>query len=117
LALADPQTVTVNSVAKTLALIVKEGRKSTYLTSDGLFELTVSHQPSKDRVRSQMQIVQKAIVADPLTAVNDYDFLKFYCVFDHPNAGFTLAQSQQLIAAFQVWLDSTMVGKIVGQES
>lgn len=117
MALADPQTITVNSVAKTLALIVKEGRKSTYMSSDQLFELTVSHQPTKDRCRSQAQIVQRAVVADPLTSVNDYDFVKFYCVLDHPNAGFTLAQRQQLIAGFQAWLDSTMVGKIVGQES
>lgn len=117
MALADPQTVTVNSVAKSLALIIRDGQKAVYMTSDGLFKLTVSHQASKDRVRSQVQIEQKAIVADPLTAVNDYDFLKFYCVFDRPNSGFSLAQEQQLIAGFQAWLDSTMVGKIVGQEA
>lgn len=117
MALADPQVVTVNSVAQSMPLITREGRKSVYMTADGLFELSISHQPTKDRTRSQVQIVQKAIVADPLTAVNDYDFLKFYCVLDHPNSGFTLAQQQQLITGFKTWLDSTMVGKIVGQES
>jgi hypothetical protein len=63
------------------------------------------------------RVDQKAVVADPLTAVNDYETLSFYVVVDRPLAGFTSTQTEQLIAGFKTWLDSTAIGKLFGQES
>jgi hypothetical protein len=63
------------------------------------------------------RIDQKAIVPDPLTAVNDYETLSFYTVIDRPLAGFSSTQVDQLIAGFKTWLDSTTIGKLFGQES
>lgn len=115
---SDPQTITVNAVAQQMPRVETNGKKTTYQKSDGSFTLTISHQPaSGDRIRSMARIDQKAIVPDPLTAVNDYETLSFYVVIDRPFAGFTQTQTDQLITGFKTWLDSTAVGKLFGQES
>lgn len=113
----DPQVITVNAVAKSMAKFMSEGTKSFYQTSDELFKLTISHIKSGDRVRSMVRVDQQAVVADPLTSVNDYDTLSFYCVIDRPVYGFTQAQIEQLVAGFKTWLDNTALGKLTGMES
>jgi hypothetical protein len=116
--LTDPQVVTVNAIAKSMARILIDGKgKTTYQNSDGTFKLTVSHQHSGKRIRSMARLDQKAIVTDPLTAANDYDTLTFYYVIDRPEYGFSLAQTQQQVAGFNAWLDATMVGKLYGEEA
>jgi hypothetical protein len=114
---SDPQTVTVNAVAQAMPRVETSGRKTIYQKSDQSFTLTLSHTPSRDRVRSMARVDQKAVVADPLTAVNDYETLSFYVVIDRPLAGFTSTQTEQLITGFKTWLDSTAIGKLFGQES
>jgi len=115
---ADPQTVTVNSVAQSLARVLTEGKKAVYRKVDGTFQLTISHQQvGNDRIRSMARIDQMAIVPDPLTAVNDWETLSFYFVIDRPLAGFSQTQVDQLIAGLKTWLDSTASGKLYGQES
>lgn len=114
---ADPQVVTVNSVAKSMPRVSTGGLKSTYKMADESFTLNISHTQSAQRIRSLVRIDQRAVVADPLTSVNDYEILSFYCVIDRPLAGFTVAQVQQLVAGLQAYLDGTAVGKLFGQES
>jgi ABC-type transporter MlaC component len=113
----DPQVVTVNAVAKSMPRISSEGTKSLYQTADELFKMTISHTKSGDRIRSMVRVDQRAVVADPLTSVNDYENLGFYCVLDRPIYGFTMAQIEQLIAGFKTWLDNTAIDRIVGSES
>jgi len=115
---ADPQSVTVNSVAQSLARILIEGKKCVYQKADATFTLTISHQQiAGDRLRSMARIDQRAVVPDPLTAVNDYETLSFYFVIDRPLVGFTSTQVEQLIAGLKTWLDSTAIGKLYGQEA
>lgn len=114
---ADPQSVTVNAVAQSMPRIEVNGTKATYQKSDQSFTLTISHQGSNKRIRSMARIDQRAIVADPLTAVNDYETLSFYVVVDRPEVGFSSTQVDQLIAGLKTWLDSTAIGKLYGRES
>jgi hypothetical protein len=114
---ADPQTVTVNSVAKVMARYLVDGTKANYQTADGLFILTISHQVSKGRTRSMVRVDQKAIVTNPLDSTNDYDTLSFYSVLDRPDFGFTTAQAEQLVAGCQAWLTAANVDKLLGRES
>lgn len=117
MAFADPQTVTVNAVAKVMARVLIEGKKAIYQLADQTFTLTISHLVSNRRIRSMVRIDQRAIVADPLTAVNDYETLSFYFVLDRPDYGFTQTQCEQLIAGLKTWLDNTAIGRLYGQES
>lgn len=116
--LSDPQVVTVNAVAQSMPKVSTAGTSSKYQKPDETFTLNVSHSTTKDRrIRSMARIDQRAIVADPLTAENDYQTLSFYVVLDRPNYGFTQTQCEQLVTGFKTWLDNTMVGKLFGQES
>lgn len=118
MALSDPQVVTVNSVAQSMPRILSSGTSAKYQKADESFALNISHTKTKDRrIRSMARIDQRAIVADPLTAANDFELLSFYCVVDRPDYGFTQAQLEQLVAGFKTWLDNTMIGKLFGQES
>lgn len=115
--LTDPQVVTVNAVAKSMPRVELKGTGALYSTADELFKLNISHTKTKDRIRSMARIDQRAIVPDPLTAVNDWETLSFYFVVDRPAVGFTSAQVDQLISGLKTWLDSTMVGRLYGLES
>jgi hypothetical protein len=117
MAFADPQTVTVNAVAQAMPRVSTGGSKSTYRKADGTYVLTISHTESAQRVRSMVRIDQKSVVPDPLTSVNDYETLSFYCVLDRPIYGFTQTQVDQLVAGFKTWLDTTAIGKLYAVES
>ncbi len=120
MALADPQVVTINSVAQSMPRIqtLENGSKSVYQKSDGTWKLTVSHKTTgTSRVNSMARIDQVAIVPDPLTSVNDFETLSFWVVFDRPLAGFTQTQCEQIAAGLKTWLDNTMIGKLFGRES
>lgn len=114
---ADPQTITVNAVAQVMPRVESNGTSSKYQKADGTYTLTISHQGSKGRIRSMSRVDQLAIVADPLTAVNDYETLGFYVVLDRPEYGFTSTQVDQLIAGFKTWLDAGVIAKLFGRES
>lgn len=114
---ADPQSVTINAVAKSLARVLQNGTSATYQTSDGIYKMIISHQQSKKRIRTMVRIENRAVVTDPLTSVNDYDTLSFFCVVDRPEYGFSDAQIGYVVAGLQAWLDSTAVGKLIGLQS
>lgn len=121
MALADPQSITVNAVAKSMPRILNEGTHSLYQMSDQTFSLDVRHRTvrrdKKSRTVSLVAFTQKKVVADPLTAVNDYEFLSWSVQLDRPDAGFTSTECDQQWAGFKTWFDTTMVGKIFGRES
>lgn len=118
MALADPQTVTVNAVAQVMPRVEIGKGNSTYRKSDGTYELFVSHQKQGNgRVRSTAKLTQTAIVPDPITAVNDEEKWSFQVIIDRPLAGFTSTQVDQLITGFKTWLTSTIVGNLYGLES
>lgn len=114
---ADPQSVTVNAVAKSMPRVSSSGLKSEYLKDDEEFKLTISHQKSNKRIRSMVRIDQRAVVPDPLTAVNDYENLGFYFVIDRPEVGFTSTQVDYLVQGLKTWLSSGNVIALYGQQS
>lgn len=116
--LPDPQVITVNAVAKSMPRITIGDRQATYVNSDETFSLKISHLKSgANRIRSMVRVDQQAVVADPLTSVNDTETLSFYFVLDRPAFGFSATQCDQLIAGLKTWLDTSMVTKLYGQES
>jgi hypothetical protein len=117
MAFTDPITITINAVAKVLARIMSDGQSAVYQNADGTYKLTISHTISKGRIRSMARLDQRAIVPDPLTAVNDYETFSSYYVTDRPEVGFTAAQVDQQRAGFFAWMNTAVSDKIYGQES
>lgn len=114
---ADPQSITVAGVAKSMPRISTSGLTTIYSKDDETYKMTLSHQKSNSRIRSMARVDNRAIVADPLTSENDYETLTFYVVVDRPEVGFTSTQVNDLVAAVKTWLDATAVGKLFGLES
>jgi len=114
---SDPQSVTVNAVAQSMPKIETNVRKGVFRKADGTFQLTISHTPAKNRVRSMFRLDQNAIVADPISLLNDSETLSAYLVIDRPTFGFTQTQLEQLVAGLTSALTTTVVGKLYAQES
>lgn len=114
----DPQSITVSGSAKSMPRVEISGRKAIYRKDDSSYQMTISHaNASGSRVRSMVRIDHRAIVADPLTSVNDYEDLAVYLVIDRPEVGFSATQIDALIVAFKAWLTTAAVTQLVGQES
>jgi hypothetical protein len=113
----DPQSITVNAVAQSMPRISSVGTKSVYQKNDLSFTMTISHAVSKDRLRSMVRVDQRAIVPDPLTAVNDWENIAVSLVIDRPLIGFTAAQQDQLLTGFRTWLATATSDKLYGRES
>lgn len=117
MALADPQTLTVNTVAKTLNRIKSDGYSAEYATDDEAFKMKISHQDSKNRTRRMVRIDQRVVAADPLTSINEYKTLGVYLVIDEPEYGFSDTEIDYVVQAFKTWLSSATVLKVCGSQS
>jgi hypothetical protein len=114
---ADPQTVTLNAVAKILARVSSKDFSSIYMLPDEMLKLSVSHQTSNRKVRTMVRLDQRILVADPITSVSDYETLSEYTVIERPEIGFTVAQVQLHSAAHLGWLNDAAIAKLYGKES
>jgi hypothetical protein len=114
---ADPQVITVNAVPQSMPRVLTDGSSSVYQTADMLFKLTLSHTPTKDRIRTLARLDTRDIVADPLTSINDWESLGLYIVVDRPIYGITLTQIQQRAAGLLAWYTSANIAKLFGGES
>lgn len=114
MALADPQTFTVDTTPYTLNRVKSDGYRSEYVTDDEAFKLTVSHQESKGRTRRMIRIDNRVVAADPLTSVNEYKNLGVYIVLDEPEYGFDDTDIDDVVQGLFALADSTLIGKILG---
>lgn len=121
MALADPQSVTINSVANSLPRTATNEHKSAYQKDDGTVKMTVSHQPGKERARVSVRLDFKKIAADPfLPSVNRELGVSYFFNVDRPNTGFTPAELKDVAQALTTWLTASSganLTKILGGES
>lgn len=113
----DPQSVTVNSVAQSMPRIKTGNTDCTYRTADGTYQLRISHQSTKSRVRRMVRLDNTKIAADPLTAQNVSVSAGVYVVIDEPIVGYTDAELDYLVDALTAWLSSGNIAKLLGSES
>jgi hypothetical protein len=114
--LSDPQSVTVNSVAKSLPCVERAKLASRYLEDDGEHELVVSSTVGK-RDRSVARINHTKTAADPLTAQNAEIGASVYLVMDRPPWGYTPAEIDYLVQGLCDWLTTANVTAILGGQS
>lgn len=114
----DPQSITVNGVAKSMPRISTGAKESVYATADELFRLRISHTITQDqRRRHLVRVDQRTIAADPLTAENSYQELGCYVVIDEPFIGFSDTEIGYLVAALAAYLTAGNVAKVLGSET
>lgn len=107
MALSDPQSVTINSVAQTLPRISVDTNASTYQKDDGTVKLTVSHSYGR-RKRSLLRVDFQKTAADPLiSSTNIIYSMSVQLVVDRPITGFTVAEQKQIVDAVSAYLTAS----------
>jgi len=121
MAFADPQSITVNGVAKSMPRVETRGMNSLYSNTDSTFTLRIVHEPfkrdKKARIKSRMIFTQRKVVADPLTAVSDWEDLPISLQIDRPEVGFSEAEVDQMVQGLKTALTTAVVGQLVGRQS
>lgn len=114
---ADPQSVTINSVAQSLPAIARDDSSSVYRKDDGNVELVVSRTFGK-RNRYSARLNQRKIAADPLSSANNVEYKQsVYIVIDVPPVGYTNVEAKDLALALTVWASSANLLKVLGGET
>lgn len=108
MAFADPQTVTINTVAQTLPRVSSEKNAGTFRKDDSTVALTVSHSYGKGRARRMLRLDHSKIAADPLLAGTNVKFSgSVYIVTDFPDVGYTPAEAKQIVDALTAYLTAS----------
>lgn len=116
MAFADPQSIEVDGTAISMPRVSSNEVSSTYKKADLASSLKISHSQSKGRLRHMVRFDNRAVVADPLTAVNDYETLGVYLVIDEPEYGFSDADIDNIVDGFLAWFTTANIAKVLGNE-
>lgn len=116
---ADPQSVTYNTVAKSLPTTGRGADESTYKLNDSgvVYTMKLGHQ-FKRRNRVVARLQRDAFASDPLVpAQNILASATATFTIDFPNIGMTAADAQLLGLALKDWLSSANILKLVNGET
>jgi len=114
----DPQTITVNAVAKTLPRVGQKDYDGTFESVvDGL-KLRVTHIFGK-RTRRTVRFDSSKLAADPyISGTTRPVSMSAYLVIDTPLNGYTTAEVSQAAQGLIDWLDTPAnLAKVLGNES
>lgn len=114
--LADPQSVTVATVAKTLPAIDRGRFTSTYREAGGEHELIISTNFAK-RDRSVIRLNHTKTASDPLTAETVNVSASVYMVIDRSKFGYSDSELDDLVQALCDYSVTATVEKVVAGES
>lgn len=121
MALADPQSVTINSVAQSLPRVSSSENAGIFRKDDGAYKLSVSHAYANSRVRHLVRLDQVKTAADVYQpAVNAISKMSVHMVVDVPLVGFTIVQQKYDVDGFLAALSASsgaLITKILGGES
>lgn len=117
---ADPQSVTINSIAISLPRVGTGPTSSSYKDSTQATGLVVSHNVAKrSRHTARLDILKTA--ADPLVPATNRPYsMSAYLVVDVPLFGFTVAEQKLNVDGLTAWLVASSganVTKLLGGES
>lgn len=120
MAFADPQTVTINTVANTLPRISSGVNSGAFQKDDTTVKLSVSHTYGS-RTRRVLRLDHSKIAADPLMAsVNVRLNMAAYLVVDEPSTGYTVTEAKQIVDALVAYLSASSgaaVTQLLGGEN
>lgn len=118
---ADPQTLTVNSVAKSMPAISRNGTSSIYQTADGVYRMRISHDIQAKKERHLVEVIRQEIAADPYSELQLDAQLKVQLVIDNPTRSLISdTEIVYVVNAFAAWMtasSSAAITKVLGNES
>lgn len=106
MAFADPQSVTINSVAQSLPRVSSGKDTGTFRKDDSTVQLTVSHTYGR-RTRRLIKIDHSKIAPDVFTSDNVKYNMSVHLVVDAPPTGYTVAEQKQIVDALTAYLTAS----------
>jgi len=120
MALADPQSITINAVANSLPRTGSGINSGTFQSNDGTVGFTAQHAYGK-RQRRTVRLNHQKYAADPLVSfTNVLRSMSVYLVIDTPLQGYSVTEQKQIVDGLTAWLTASSganVTKILGGES
>lgn len=117
MALADPQTVTIATVATQLHNVGTDMGASAYQNDAGEVVLTIRHTSTK-RTRHQARLQKSLITADPLVpSINTNVSWGTQLTIDTPKNGVTTAMAADIANALVLWATPANIAKLCGGQS
>lgn len=114
MALADPQTVTINGAAKTLDRVGTSLGEGRFQDSLGEVQL-ISKQDSSRRLRHIVELRQTKVVSDPLfPSQNLSSGVTVRITVDRPKNGMTATDALYVANALAAWATSANLTKVIG---
>jgi len=122
MALADPQSITINAVTVPLPRTYSKESESAYTSGDGLWKLSANHTLVKQgRARRLLRFDHSKMTPDPfISSQNVRVNMAVYTVFDLPPAGYTNAEALQVFTGFNnlcIATSNAVITKLLGGES
>lgn len=109
---ADPQSVTVNAVAQSLARVEAGNLRGSFAKDDSTFRLSIQHQLGKMNQR-MIRLDRTTLTASPFTAGSSYNVVdSVWLVSRTPSSDLTIAVQKQLIDGFLSYLSASSGAKI-----
>lgn len=114
MAFSDPQSITINAVALTLARVAQDPQGS-FLTSDALVKETIGQQQSSDgRFRRLIRLDHSKVAANPFdSSLNAIYKMAVYLVVDVPSVGYTVTEQKQVTDGFTAYLTASSGAKML----
>jgi len=115
---ADPQTVTVNAVAKAMPRVGSSvpNKVGTFQTADGEFDFRISQNATSNRFRREARLTQRKVAPDPISAVNKEVSTSVIITVDEPKFGFSDTELGYLTAGLVAWFTAGNRDKLLGGE-
>lgn len=115
---ADPQSITVNAVAKSLPAVSRGADASVYKMDTGDYQLTISKARTNSRKRFAVRIDARKIAPDPLASSNNVEYTSTVILsFNMPFVGYTAAEVKDIGLALTSWATSANMLKVLGEET
>lgn len=112
MAFADPQTITINAIAKTLPRTGSGLDSGSFATADQEVKESISHAYGK-RVRRTLRIDHQKITTDTLDpSINTLYGMSVYIVVDVPKVGYTVTESKNVVDGLVAYLAASSGSKI-----
>lgn len=114
---ADPQSLTIATVATSFPAVARNTDKSVYQTADGTNVFTIARTYGK-RSRFSIRLDNSKYATDPLVPANLIPVsTSVYIVIDTPAVGYTQTERQNLAKALRDWATDANILKVLGGET
>lgn len=120
MALADPQSITINTITTSMPRTSSGVNSGGFTSNDGTLRFSVSHTYGK-RTRRAVRLDHKKIAPDPFIAGQSAEVsTSVTLVLDSPTTGYTVTELKQVIDGFIAKLSASsgaLITQIEGGES